>query len=188
MRGGGEAESRIGSGRVGERGWIANAGIVDAPQINGIQTSGDGAGCWAWSGCAELSQWAWQTAATWWSRRSVWPSKNVIASVDDELESAGVVVQAYAATQSWLKNSATRSVMTVSVRLASRRMVPQADWRRLCEMHCTSASNRVARRHSLAAGAVDPPAPHSGCTTCTTATFVVLVHRISFASTRWLAW
>ena len=106
------------------------------------------------------------------------------ASVDDELESAGVVVHAYAATQSWLKNSATSSVITVSVRLASRRMMPQADRRRLCEMHCASASNRVARLDSHAAGEVDPPAPHSGCTT---ATFVVVVHRISLASTSWLA-
>jgi hypothetical protein len=48
-------------------------------------------------------------------------------------------------------------------------------------MHCASACNRVARLDLLAAGAVDPPASHSGCTT---ATFVV-VHRISFASTRW---
>jgi len=108
----------------------------------------------------------------------------VTAWVDDELESAGVVVQAYAATQSWLKNSATRSVITVSVRLASRRMVPQADWQRLCKMHDASASNRVAHLDSLAAGAVDPPATHSGCST---ASFVVVVHRISFTSISWLA-
>lgn len=51
-------------------------------------------------------------------------------------------------------------------------------------MDCTSASNRVAHPDSLAADAVDPLAPHSGYTA---ATFVLVVHHISFASTRWLA-
>jgi len=45
MRGGGGADSRTGSGRAGERGWIASSGIVEPPQTSGIQTSGAGAGC-----------------------------------------------------------------------------------------------------------------------------------------------
>lgn len=65
MRGGGAAESRTGSDRVGRRGLIASSGIVELPQISGIQASGAGAGCSAWSGWAELSQCAWQTAAAW---------------------------------------------------------------------------------------------------------------------------
>jgi hypothetical protein len=45
MRGGGGAEIRIGSDCVGRCGWMASSGIVEPPQISGIQASGDGAGC-----------------------------------------------------------------------------------------------------------------------------------------------